>query len=84
LEATLYDISGSAQWFNQADWGVVIHREDPTKNRITVRSAKIHKQPACGRLGLVHMSFNHERADFFAISALEADERPLARSGKSR
>jgi twinkle protein len=73
-EPSLYDISGSAQWRNQADWGVVIHREDTAKNRITVRSAKIRKQPTCGKVGLVHMSFNHEHADFFAISSVEAND----------
>jgi twinkle protein len=71
-EPTLYDINGSAQWFNQMDWGVVIHRENTAKNRITVRSAKIRKQPTCGVPGFIHMSFNCAYADFFAATSVEA------------
>jgi hypothetical protein len=71
-EPTLYDINGSAQWFNQIDWGVVIHREDTAKNRITVRSAKVKKQPTCGVPGFIHMSFNYAYADFFASTSVDA------------
>src|SRR5262249_37322572 len=71
-EPTLYDINGSAQWFNQMDWGVVIHREDTAKNRISVRVAKIRRQPTCGKVGFVHMSFNQAYADFFAVSSVDA------------
>jgi twinkle protein len=82
-EPTLYDISGSAQWYNQADWGVVIHREDTAKNRITVRTAKIRRQPACGKVGCVHMSFNHAYADFFPVSAITAEVKPQSASSET-
>ena len=40
---TLYDISGSANWANKADLGVVVHRDpakDPTRTDIYVRKVR--------------------------------------------
>jgi twinkle protein len=48
---TLYDISGSANWVNKADLGIVIHREperDPTRVEILVRKVRFK---SVGRIG---------------------------------
>jgi twinkle protein len=78
VEPSLYDIAGSAQWYNQADWGVVIHRKKPNRNLITVRSAKIRRQPTCGITGRVSMSFNRADADFYVVTQAEDDEAEAA------
>ena len=40
-EPSLYDISGSANWANKADYGVVYHRPDKTKNAGTISVVKV-------------------------------------------
>jgi twinkle protein len=48
---TLYDISGSANWANKADIGLVVHRnpeEDPTRADIYVRKVRFK---SVGRIG---------------------------------
>jgi hypothetical protein len=62
------------------DWGVVIHRENTAKNLITVRSAKIRRQPTCGVVGSVHMSFNRAYADFYAETTIAAEVKPQSAS----
>ena len=57
---TLYDISGSANWANKADLGVVVHRgdaRDPTRTDIYVRKVRFK---SVGRIGWT--SLRHERA----------------------
>ena len=44
---TLYDISGSANWANKADLGVVVHRDpakDPTRTDIYVRKVRFKRR----------------------------------------
>lgn len=38
---SLYDISGSANWANKADYGLVYHRPDKTKNEGTLAVVKV-------------------------------------------
>jgi twinkle protein len=48
---TLYDISGSANWVNKADLGIVIHRDpdkDPTRTDVLVRKVRFK---AVGKIG---------------------------------
>jgi len=47
---TLYDIEGSAHWFNKCDNGLIL-KADPGKPEATVISAKVRERPFGGRLG---------------------------------
>jgi hypothetical protein len=39
---TLYDISGSANWYNKADLGVIVHRENEDDTLIKVQKSRYH------------------------------------------
>lgn len=52
---TLYDISGSANWYNKADIGVVVHREDEEHTIIKVQKSRYHE--IIGRPGVVRVDF---------------------------
>jgi twinkle protein len=57
---TLYDISGSANWANKADLGVVVHRDpakDPTRTDIYVRKVRFK---SVGKIRVA--SLRYERA----------------------
>ena len=56
---TLYDISGSANWYNKIDNGIIIHRhKDDMHDRVGVYSAKIRHQHKNGVPGLVNLKYN--------------------------
>ena len=64
---TLYDISGSANWYNKSDNGMIVHR-DFKKNITTVYVKKV-KYRSYGELGHVEFFFDtrtghYEKADF--------------------
>lgn len=48
---TLYDINGSANWYNKADHGIVVHRPDVNSNIAHVSVQKVREQPMAGTLG---------------------------------
>jgi twinkle protein len=55
---TLYDISGSANWANKADIGVVVHRDpvkDPTKAEIYVRKVRFKSE---GKVGATELQWD--------------------------
>jgi twinkle protein len=60
---TLYDIEGSAAWYNKCDHGVVVHRFDETTSETTIRIAKCKWQET-GRKGLVNFRFD-VRSEWF-------------------
>lgn len=53
---TLYDISGSAHFFNKADFGIVVHR-DRTNNTVEIRVEKV-KFRHLGEPGTALMKYN--------------------------
>jgi twinkle protein len=70
---TLYDISGSANWANKADLGVVVHRDpakDPTRTDIYVRKVRFK---SVGKIGVA--SLRYDRA-----TGLYAELTPAANS----
>lgn len=60
--ATLYDIEGSAHWFNKCDHGVVIERA-PEANRSTVHIAKVRFEET-GFKGAINMGFDVQTQRF--------------------
>jgi twinkle protein len=54
---TLYDISGSANWANKADLGVVVHRDptkDPTRTEIYLRKVRFK---SVGKIGVTSLQY---------------------------
>ncbi len=54
---SLYDISGSANWFNKADYGLVYHRPDKTVNSAHLIVAKV-RMGLQGKPGTVPVRIN--------------------------
>jgi twinkle protein len=55
---TLYDISGSANWYNKADLGVIVHRENEDNTIIKVQKSRYHE--VIGTPGEVRMQFSKD------------------------
>ena len=63
-KATLYTISGSANWRNKADHGIIIYREDNAKAEIEVTFEKSKDHETMGLPGVVGMRFYPYQADY--------------------
>jgi twinkle protein len=59
----LYDISGSANFANKADYGITYHRPDPKENRAIVRVTKV-RMGLPGRKDEVMVTFDHRDSTF--------------------
>lgn len=59
---TLYDISGSANWYNKADLGVIVHRETPDYTIIKVQKSRYHE--TIGVPGEVRMQYSRDERKF--------------------
>lgn len=55
---TLYDINGSANWYNKCDLGVIIHRENDDDTLIKVQKSRYHE--VIGKPGEVMMQFGKD------------------------
>lgn len=53
---TLYDIAGSAHFYNMADYGIVVHRDRPN-NRVEIKVSKVRFKHL-GSVGTVYMKYN--------------------------
>lgn len=69
---TLYDIEGSAHWFNKCDHGIVVDRPNAYADEATIRISKVRFE-GTGEKGEVKMIFDKERSTFMA---LDKSERP--------
>lgn len=54
---TLYDVEGSAHWFNKSDHGLVLDRADE-RGEVLVRIAKVRFVPETGERGAVRLAFD--------------------------
>lgn len=63
---TLYDISGSANWANKADIGLVVHRPDPgsTTTQVYVRKVRFK---AVGKIGAVELRYDRATGRYSEI-----------------
>lgn len=59
---TLYDIAGSANWYNKADLGVIVHRENEDDTLIKVQKSRYHE--IIGRPGEVRMQYSRDERKF--------------------
>ena len=53
---TLYDISGSSNWYNKADLGIIVHRTDEDNTTIKVQKSRYHE--VIGKPGEVRMHYH--------------------------
>ena len=59
----LYDISGSANWANKADYGLTYHRPRPEENRAELRVTKV-RMGLPGEKGSVFVSYDFRSSEF--------------------
>ncbi|MDD5394910.1 MAG: DnaB-like helicase C-terminal domain-containing protein [Thiothrix sp.] len=67
---TLYDLAGSAHWYNKADNGLTIHR-DFEKNQITIHVQKI-KYKIHGKVGLDILQYDRDSGNFYTLDDARA------------
>ena len=66
---TLYDISGSANWANKADIGIVVHRDpekDPTRTDIYIRKVRFK---SVGKIGAVSLRWDRATGRYSDITS---------------
>jgi twinkle protein len=66
---TLYDISGSANWVNKPDIGIVIHRDldkDPTLAQVRVRKVRFK---SVGKIGMTALRWDRVTGRYAEIPA---------------
>ncbi|MBL4837386.1 MAG: AAA family ATPase [Kordiimonadaceae bacterium] len=54
----LYDISGSANWYNKADYGVIVWRPDINTNVAEIHISKVKNQDYMGKPGMVELEYD--------------------------
>jgi twinkle protein len=69
---TLYDIEGSAHWYNKCDHGVVIDRPNAYADVSTIRIAKVRFEET-GEKGEVKMSYDRERSRYLILDKSESE-----------
>jgi twinkle protein len=63
----LYDISGSANWANKADTGIVVHRPDPADTITAIHIRKVRSK-AFGRLGVLPLAYDRATGRYSQIN----------------
>jgi twinkle protein len=66
---TLYDVDGSAAWFNKPDHGVCIHRPDPYRDETSIFAQKVRFEKT-GEKGEVRMAFNRRTSRYSALNPM--------------
>lgn len=65
-KATLYKISGSANWKNKCQHGIVIHKPSDHSNGVEVTVEKSKDWETMGKPGTVYLEFKREKCDYIA------------------
>lgn len=60
---TLYDIAGSANWYNKADLGVIVHRATEDETVFKVQKSRYHE--VIGHPGEVEFSYRKDERRFY-------------------
>lgn len=60
---TLYDLSGSANFANKADYGLVVHRPDTSSNLVDVRVPKV-RMGLPGKMGMVTLEWHPDASTY--------------------
>lgn len=75
---TLYDIEGSAHWFNKPDHGIIIDRPNPDADEGVIRVAKVRFEET-GDKGAVRMRFDRPSARFLLLDDTQGAQSFSAR-----
>ena len=62
-DLSMYDVAGSASWANKSDHGIIVYREEYSKET-QVKIAKCKDQSRMGKPGVVTMRFNATTSSF--------------------
>lgn len=73
-KATLYTISGSANWRNKADHGIIVYRPDISAGRIELVIEKSKDHETMGVPGCQWMVFDPVRADYIVVGPPPKEE----------
>lgn len=65
---TLYDIAGSANWYNKCDLGVIVHRQSEDDTLIKVQKSRYHE--IIGKPGEVLMQWSKDERRFIETERL--------------
>lgn len=65
---SLYDLAGSANFANKADYGLTVHRDDLANNLIDVRVVKV-RMGLPGKVGRVTLALDHRTMTYERIPA---------------
>jgi twinkle protein len=76
---SLYDVSGSAAWYNKPDQGVIVHRLDADVTIIKVQKSRYHE--ILGSPGIVKMHYAKESRRFIEIERNVVELEPKRRRG---
>jgi twinkle protein len=68
---TLYDIEGSAHWFNKCDHGIVVHRPNELVDETVLRIAKVRFEES-GEKGEVRLRFDRQSSRFETLERMDA------------
>lgn len=68
---TLYDIAGSANWYNKCDLGIIVHREDEDNTIIKVQKSRYHE--IIGVPGEVRMQYSKDARYFAEVERVGHD-----------
>jgi twinkle protein len=60
----LYDISGSANWYNKCDHGIIVYRSTPEDGSVQIIVEKCKDHETMGAPGTAWMTFNRATADY--------------------
>ncbi len=60
----IYDISGSADWYNKPDFAFVVWRPDKALSTTEIRMKKVRFQPSSGKEGVAVMMFDQGRQSY--------------------
>jgi twinkle protein len=65
---SLYDIEGSAAWFNKPDIGIVVHRPDINLDRTEIHLKKVRFE-STGERGHINLNFNRDNSRYEQMNA---------------
>lgn len=66
----LYDISGSANWANKADYGLTYHRADIKENKAVLFVNKV-RMGLPGRKGTAHVTYDFRSSEFVKLEGYD-------------
>lgn len=74
----LYSISGSSNWYNKADHGIVLTKPKWAENILKVDVQKSKDWETMGNPGSVYMRFSRDKKDFVCVPPQEVEELKAA------